>query len=281
MTESALRNAQVWFAEAIMIPESEADAERAPLAERWLTPGPRLDAAERLAIYRQAYHARLVECLADDYPALQTAIGHEAFEALCREYVVRYPSTGPNLNSFGRHMSAFCSGRDDGGNAANRADGGAVAPEFAANLAALEWSVVEVIHAPSSAPLSLEALGRVPPDAWASARLEATPALRVVRAAYPVNAYYQATRNGEAPALPAREPSATAVYRSGPTVWRMNLTPPMLDLLVRLTSGENLSDALDGAIAMLGDVAEEVAAQRVMVWFREWVSSGLFTRVVV
>jgi hypothetical protein len=277
VTGGRLRDAQTWFAEAIMIPESEADAERAALAERWLTPGPRLDAAERLAIYRQAYHARLVECLADDYPALQTAMGDEAFEALCREYVLRYPSTGPNLNSFGRHMAAFCSGRD----AARTADGDVVAPEFAENLAALEWSVVEVIHAPSSAPLSLESLGRVPPDAWARARLEATPALRVVRAAYPVNAYYQATRDGEAPALPAPAASATAVYRSGPTVWRMNLTPPMLDLLVRLTSGESLSDALDGAIAMLGDVSEDVAAQRVMVWFREWVSSGLFTRVVL
>jgi hypothetical protein len=272
-TASALRAAQTWFAQAVMTPESHDFSAATLEAHRRLTAGPRLDAGERLAIYRRAYHARLIECLADDYPTLQAAIGHDAFEALARAYVVEHPSMGPNLNSFGRHMAAFCAARDES------VDGSSVPAEFAANLAALEWAIVEVIHAPSSAPLSLDALGQVPPEQWAGARLESTPALRIVRAAYPVNGYYQATRDENAPAIPGSAPSSTAVYRSGPTVWRMDLTPPMLELLVRLTSDECLSDALEGAIAMFGDVSEDVAAQRVMAWFREWVSSGLFSRV--
>jgi hypothetical protein len=275
VTARALRDAQTWFAQAVMTPESQDFSAEALEANRWLTAGPRLDAGERLAIYRRAYHARLIECLADDYPTLQAAMGHDAFEALARAYVVEHPSTGPNLNSFGRHMGAFCAAR------AGSIEGSTAPAQFAADLAGLEWAIVEVIHAPSSAPLSLDALGQVPPEQWAGARLESTPALRIVRAAYPVNAYYQATRDEKSPAIPSSASSSTAVYRSGPTVWRMDLTPPMLELLARLTSGECLSDALEGAIAMFGEVSDDVAAQRVMAWFREWVSSGLFSRVTL
>jgi hypothetical protein len=261
-----LREAQTWFADAVT---TEAAARAAP-ANRWLTAGPRLDASERLAIYRRAYHARLVECLADDYPTLQAALGDDAFEALSSAYIARHPSTSPSLNAFGRHMAAHCAS-------------GPALPHgaFAADLAALEWAIVEVIHAPSAEPLSAEALGSVPPDAWGAARLEPTPALRVVRTAYPVNAYYQAHRDGTNPPIPAPAQASTAVYRSGPTVWRMDLTLPMDALLSRLVSGATLGEALEAATASLGDQPEDVAAARVTGWFREWVSSGLFARVVV
>jgi hypothetical protein len=245
-----------------LAPESEA--------AQWLTPGPALGAEARLGIYRRGYRARLVECLADDYPVLREALGSERFEQLCHEYIERHPSAGPNLNAFGRHMPALCAARDDGG----------VPPAFAANLASLEWAVVEVIHAAGAPPLSLEALGNVAPERWADARLVPTPALVVVRSEYPVNAYYQAARDGRRPAVPSAERSATAVYRSGPTVWRMDLSVPMLGLLERLTSNETLAASLDGATAAFDDVPEDVAAQRVTAWFREWVASGLFAGVV-
>jgi hypothetical protein len=150
---------------------------------------------------------------------------------------------------------------------------------FAADLAALEWAIVEVIHAPSREPISLASLGSVPPESWAEARLEATPALRIVRTAYPVNAFYQSVRDGNEPSIPGPAPSATAVYRSGPTVWRMDLTPPMDTLLSRLTSGATLAEALESAVSSLSLEPEDVASRRLTGWFREWVSSGLFSRI--
>ena len=76
--------------------------------ERFVTPGPRLTAAERFDIYRSGYHARLVECLLDDYPVLAAMLDRDdegQFGALCRAYVDRHPSASPNLNGFGRHMA--------------------------------------------------------------------------------------------------------------------------------------------------------------------------------
>ncbi|MCL2450794.1 MAG: DNA-binding domain-containing protein, partial [Polyangiaceae bacterium] len=242
MTTPSLGTVQAWFASAVMGLDGDGDAVRASEAKRWLTPGPRLDEPARLEIYRAAYVSRLVECLADDYPVLQQALGGEAFETLCREYIARHPSTGPNLNAFGRHMADLCAAREA------RETG--VPAAFARDLARLEWAIVEVIHAPGAPPLSAEALGEVPPEGWAGARIEATPALRVVCGDYAVNAYYQATRDRKAPPIPSRcapSPSAVAVYRSGPTVWRMDLTPPMHAVLERLRAGETLAGALEGA----------------------------------
>ncbi len=268
--DTSLRGTQQWFARAVMTPEAETAYEVDGQVETRLTAGPRLRAFERLDIYRRAYHARLVDCLADDYPVLQHALGDEAFHGLCSTYIERHPSGGPSLNFFGRHMERLCR------------DGGLTSlaePAFAADLAALEWAIVEVIHAPSAEPLTLEGLRDMPPEAWPGARLVPNTALRLHRFAFPVNAYFQAFRDGGHPELPSAQPSAMVVYRSGPTVWRMDLTPPMFDVLTALVGGEVLGDALSRAESGLAGVDPAEAGQRVTHWFREWVASGLFVRV--
>ena len=268
---ASLRARQLWFAAAVTTPESSAHPFGADEANEVLTEGPRLGALDRLEVYRRAYHARLIECLADDYPVLKDALGEAPFEALCRAYIAAHPASEPNLNAFGRRMADFIRG-------APASLEGAVGA-FAADLAALEWAMVEVIHAPSRAPLTLAGLGEIPLERWAEARLEANSALRLLRFEYPVNLYFQARREGESPEIPAPGRSAVAVYRSGPTIWRMNLSEPMGELLSALVGGETLSSAVERTAATLSEVSEEVAAGRVMVWFREWVSSGLFSGI--
>ncbi|HEY8091020.1 MAG TPA: DNA-binding domain-containing protein, partial [Polyangiaceae bacterium] len=196
-----LPETQRWFAGAVM---NDAELER---TDELLTRGPRLDAAGRLHVYRHGYVARLVECLADDYPVLEHALGQQAFEALCRTYIARYPSTAPNLNAYGARLPSVCEG-------------------FAADLARLEWAMVEVIHEPASPPVTMNALAAVPPESWGAVRLVPSKALRLLAFDHPANDYYQAFRDDRSPALPAPSPSATVVYRSGHTVWRMGLTPP-------------------------------------------------------
>jgi hypothetical protein len=101
----------------------------------------------------------------------------------------------------------------------------------------------------------------------------------MLRFAHPVNAYFQAFREGGDPTLPGAEPSATVVYRSGPTVWRMDLTVPMYDILSAIVDGEPLGAALGRAESALAGMAPAEASQRVTHWFREWVSGGLFSTV--
>ncbi len=268
--DGSLRARQEWFARAVMSPETAA-APSASDADRVLTPGPRLSCLERLEVYRHAYHLRLIECLADDYPALQAAVGEPAFDRMARAYIALYPSTSPNLNAYGRRMSEWCRVQESFESIAPRA--------FLADLATLEWAIVEVIHAASTEPLTLSGLRDVPVERWVDARMTTTPAFRLLRFVYPVNTYFQAFREGKSQAIPDRCASAAAVYRSGPTVWRMDLSDPMFDLLNGLWGGATLGTSLERAAAGFGDLSEEVAVARVMAWFREWVSSGLFSGV--
>ena len=268
---ASLHDLQVWFVRAVTTPESEPGIDERD-AGAALTAGSRLSALERLEIYRRGYHARLIECLADDYPVLAHATGEAAFDELCRAYISAHPSRGPNLNAFGRHMSAFCQ---------LEAAPSLPSPGFASELAALEWAIVEVIHAPSSEPLTLDGLRDLPMEAWPGARLVPNSAFRLLPFRFPVNAYLQSFRSGESPSLPQLGESATVVYRSGPTVWRMDLTPAMVDVLSALVEGETLEVSLGRAETKLGHLDEDEAAQRVLGWFRDWVGSGLFARVEV
>jgi hypothetical protein len=80
--------------------------------------------------------------------------------------------------------------------------------------------------------------------------------------------------------VPAPAPNAVAVYRKDMQLWRMDLTPAMMGIVEPLFLGKSLGEALAALEAEVTD--PEVLAQTgasLMVWFREWVDAGFFTRI--
>lgn len=269
-TEGALglRAQQEWFAAIISTPQDEPAPVDERAAVRLITPSATLSSLERLDIYRRGYHARLIECLVDDYPVLQHALGEETFERVCRGYIARHPSRSPSLNYFGRHMAEFC--------AAAQLE----QPQFAADLARLEWAIVLCIHAPTSDIVGFEDLGRVPPERFPGARFRLNPSLRVVHLEYPANAYLQAYRRGQPSALPsAARPTSVAVYRTGRSVWRLELEPAMVTLVESLGNGATLETGLAQVQASLSHLPEQELAKKVSHYFQHSVSSGLFSAI--
>jgi putative DNA-binding protein len=235
-------------------------------APRWLQAGG-LAAAQRVEIYRHGYFARLVECLADDYPALAYALGHEAFEALCLDFIAEHPPASASLNFYGAPFAAFCAARP-----------GPLAA-FTSDLARLEWAVVEAIHADAEMVLDPSALGRVAEADWPRLRLMRSPTLRVLASVYPIHRYYQAFLDDEGPAIPAPEASALAVSRRGADVWRIGLSPTLAELLDRLIDGAPLARAFEAFEASAACAALDAAElQRA---FSEWVACGFFASVLV
>jgi hypothetical protein len=94
-----------------------------------------------------------------------------------------------------------------------------------------------------------------------------------------MNTYFQAFRTDQAPSLPAAAWSATAVFRDGATIWRMDLGRAMHDLLHGLLGGTRLGPALE-ALSRGGQLTEEEGTE-VMVWFRDWVGHGFFARIEI
>jgi len=243
-----------------------------------------LSAAERVEVYRHGYFARLVECLGDDYRALAHALGAQRFEAVCREFILLHPPASVSLNYYGAPLAEYLARRPESWSA------------FAAELARLEWAVVEAIHAEEGERLDVEALGRLSPEQWSTLCLVPSPALRLLFSAYPVADYYQAFKDGSAaplaagvsggtPESPARVASAVVVCRRGEDVWRLRLSVPLGRLLESLLAGAPLLEALErfgsdnapGGNAP-GDNAA-IAPDELQRAFRDWVSCGLFSGV--
>jgi hypothetical protein len=263
--ERSLAASQHWLFERATRPHPESTGDATADASSWVVDGG-LAAIDRLEIYRHGYFARLVECLADDYPAVAHALGAKAFDALCRDFIAQHPPASASLNFYGAPFAAFCAGRP-----------APLAP-FVSDLARLEWAVVEAIHADGEMLLDLAALAGISEADWSRLRLVPSATLRIIHSEYPIHRHYQAFLAGEDPAVPTPEASSLAVCRRGDDVWRIGLSPMFAVLLGRLIEGTPLATAIEAFEAVPpSDTPDAPAALQLA--FSEWVACGFFASV--
>jgi len=63
-----------------------------PQIQHVINPSQSLSSIERLAIYGNAYYARLIECLGQEFLAVRQTLGAEAFEGFAFKYLQKYQS---------------------------------------------------------------------------------------------------------------------------------------------------------------------------------------------
>ncbi|MEY4582204.1 MAG: hypothetical protein RL701_6907 [Pseudomonadota bacterium] len=226
-----LARLQHWFADAITQPVGTSQLMAADI----ILPSRHLRPEARLEIYHSAYTSRLVDCLIDDYPALQHALGHETFRTLCLAYSSEFPSRSPSLNRFGERMPAFCRARDLSDNHA------------AAELAELEWAIVTVIHAAQGVALPTTALANLTPEQFGQSTFQACPAVRLLEHTFAVNEFYSAYRRTLPAELGAVRRGFTLVLRRGASVTREALAWPHGLILRELLAGQSVAEALNAA----------------------------------
>src|ERR1700678_3755760 len=66
---------------------------------------PPLPAADRLAIYRNAYQVRLIDALHETYPVLHGLLGDEAWVEMGQAYVAAHPSVFRSIRWYGRELA--------------------------------------------------------------------------------------------------------------------------------------------------------------------------------
>jgi hypothetical protein len=236
--------------------------------ESVVRPSRALTSRDRLEIYSTMIRLRLVDALAQDFPALRFALGPRRFEVLAVAYLAAHPSRHYSLNALGAHLASFV-----------RSGAARIARAvFVSELAALERAVEEVFDERRSSVLREDELLNIPAERWSDVRLLPIPALRLIKTRYPVNAFYQAWRDGRAPAIPQRRTSWVAVYRKGSVVWRMDLDRARQRLLVELVNGATLESAIRTTLAARGVDASR-ARRKLGAWFRGWAAEGLFRGV--
>lgn len=252
--------------EGLAAPEAKAEVPREAL-ERVVRPSWSLSAAERVDVYHGMYLLRMVEALESDYPAVRHFLGEEAFAELVRDYVQRYPSRSYTLNRLGDHLPQFFLDEPARPHAA-----------FLHDLARVELAVTEVFDEEESPVLDAEALGAVPEQAWAGARLRPIKALRLLTLRHQVTGHLDAAKHGHPAPRPRRRSSVLVVHRRDYSVLRMALGAAEHALLAALVSGTPLAEAIAEAALRLRETRREETIFR---WFRGWIAAGLFSTIEI
>jgi hypothetical protein len=225
--------------------------------------GGRIGIERRLAIYHNAYSARLVEALQDSFGHTLMYLGDEGFEAVARGYLAAHPSAHPNLRWFGGRFAAWL------------AEVCADDPDIG-ELAALDWALRLAFDGADAPLLGLDALAALPPEAWATVRLVWHPTCQRLRLQHNTLAIWQALDQEQAP------PEACAL--ATPTellVWRRELQPHFRSLggfeaaaLDRLLGGAGFAATCE---ALQAEFPELDTAPQAGALLRRWIEDGLLS----
>jgi hypothetical protein len=303
-----LTQLQRWFQTVITHPEGVEDGSASEEAQRLLQIPPgelervitrsrALTAAERLAIYANAYHSRLLECLGEVFPMLKRTLGEDGFDGLAFGYLQDYPSRTYTLNELGRHFPPYLEHTRPGSETQGGElidpdqdeEGSVLAedwPDFLIDLARLEWAIYEVFDGPGvegEALLSADRVLSIPPERWPQAKLTPVICLRLLATRFPVNEYFTALRHAP-PDQPVPIPTAcesfVALTRRNFVVRRYSLSRTEFELLKALKDGRTVCESVEAVVPPANIDVDEYAVH-LQLWFRNWTAEGFFQTVTL
>ncbi|WP_367871184.1 putative DNA-binding domain-containing protein [Luteolibacter sp. Populi] len=220
-------------------------------AEELMEPGENLSSAERLELYHRQYWFRVLESVAEDFPALRRMAGEEMFWEMLEAYLQTYPSGSFTLRHLGRSMARFIAewpGLDE------------TQRRWFTALAELEFAAMEVFEAAEREPL--------PPEQLAEVELELQPHVRLVAMPVPADLClgWDSFQPGE------ETPTQVAVWRGTSGAHMVRLDAVEHELLLRLKAGGRLEEIF------AEPVDPEPSPEKVQEWFGAWQSRGWITR---
>lgn len=225
-----------------------------------------LSAEQGLAIYHNAYRARLLEALRGDYPAVHGWLGDEEFDALALAYLDAHPSQHFSLRWLGAQLADFIDGY--------------LVPTQAAplsELARLEWAFTLAFDAAEGQPLSPAQMAELPAEDWPNLQVRLLPSVQWLVCRHNSLALWRACKEqGEFPgSQPLEEVETCVIWRDQLITLYRSLTADEAAALQGMTvHGWNFAE-LCGELAHLG---EQAPAQAVS-WLRQWLADGLLQRV--
>jgi hypothetical protein len=219
----------------------------------------------RLAIYSEAYRARLTEALASNYPALAKLLGAGDFATLSARYIASHVSHRPSIRYYGDGLARFLA-----------ADAGYREVPLLVELAAWEWFMTEVFDAADANAIAAETLSHVPAEDWAELRFTIHPGVRLLELKWNVPPLWKALTGGQPhpPHELAAEPQAWLQWRDGLRVMFRPLDAHEAAALRVAMDGGSFGELC----VRLGErlAAAQVPA-RAAAYLRGWLDAGLIT----
>jgi len=259
---------------------SEAAQSKIPLESDALdtvvTASSQMTSLERMGIYANAYYARLLECLSEEYPALVCAMGKTAFGAFSMEYLQNYPPSSYTLGELGAHFPQFL--REHRPPAEEEAVNWT---DFLIELATLERIYSEVFDGPGieqETLLTAESLNSIKPEDWPALSLKMAPCFRLLQFQFPVHEFITNVRQGNATPIPEQQTTYLAITRRNFIVRREAITQAEYFLLSKIQQGLKLGDAIT-LFAESGLMEPDELGLQLHQWFKSWTTAAYFIAV--
>jgi hypothetical protein len=253
---------QLAFEQHLLSPTPDANSGFAAT----LLGGPTLDMDTGLAIYHNAYIARLQEVLRHDFGAILYWLGDDEFAALTHAYVRRYPSAHFSLRWLGERFAAFIHEH-------------LVAEQSAplVELAQLEWAFTLAFDAPPGEPLALNDMALLLPEDWPDLQFSLTPSVQQRLCHFNSVAIWRASKDG----LDFPD-SHTLDLAQICLIWRhqnvcnyRSLAPEeAFALMGMVTTGWTFAELCE----QLAVTYAEGAPLQAVTWLKQWVQEGFLER---
>jgi len=229
----------------------------------------RADARRRLGVYAEAYRSRLVEALANDYPALQAVLGEVGFDKMMREFVAAHPSRQPNLRWYGGEVGRFLA----------RSARSRRRP-LLAELARFEWALGLAFDAADAPLATAEDVARVPAVGWPAMRLRLHPSVQRLWLRSNAPQMWRAACAGRKPPAAAMRlrPSAWLVWRKGHEPFYRALPSAEAWALGAAARGRDFAFVSSGLRRFVG---AERAAQTAAQFLRNWLAERLICAIEI
>lgn len=227
-----------------------------------------------LHIYQNAYTARLIGALRDNFGVLPQVMGDEAFGALALAYVAEHPSRQASIRWFGDKLPQFMAGNEP------------LVPHPAlSDLARMEWALRSAFDAANGETLDAASLAAVPADQWPYLSFEALPSVQLLAMNWAVEPVWRAMQlvdveSGDEPELPepVQHPHALLIWRQGlENRWR-SMDPMAAELLQAAMAGSKFGELCELAALQVG---HEQAAAAAVGALQSWLADGLLAGIRV
>lgn len=227
------------------------------------------EAAERLAIYANAYTERLTGALASMFPHVQRSMGAGHFAALTSQFSREQPSRCRSVRDFGEALPAYLASHFRG-----------VRARGLEELAHWEWLMADVFDAPDDEEHPVD-LGVIPPAQWATLRFGFTSSLRRVDVV--TNALDWRATEASRPVRwrRLRRPASYAVWRSDLEVCFRPLDAHEAAALDSAKQGDTFGEVCERLLAMAPGARADFdpTALRVATFLQSWVRQRWIVRV--
>lgn len=237
-----------------------------------ISPSQKCTSRERLAVYGNAYFTRLLECLQAEYPAVDHAVGEDAFRSFVAGYLKDYPPGSYTLNALGQFFPAYLAQTKPSSQVELGWE------DFIIELAIVERLFSDVFDGPGEEGqqlLSEETIRAVPPEKWGEMRLITADSLRLCPCQFPVHEYISSVRNARTPEFSTPAPTWLVVHRVDYVVRRQAVSEVAWRLLRGLQQRQPLRAAIELAMNET-DTEFDVLISELGTWFRDWTVAGYF-----